>query len=116
MLLARFSRRCFVERPTRTENLVVVIRVQIAPARDVCPREGAPSDAAAVLLYAIVGWWASNRGVAQMCDYSLHGSLSSRSIVLHRRKIGTGPPAQQEVNAMVEKAERVRSFIVDSAM
>jgi uncharacterized protein (DUF1330 family) len=25
-------------------------------------------------------------------------------------------PAQQEVNAMVEKAERVRSFIVDSAM
>jgi uncharacterized protein (DUF1330 family) len=25
-------------------------------------------------------------------------------------------PAQQEVNAMVEKSERVRSFIVDSAM
>ena len=25
-------------------------------------------------------------------------------------------PAQQEVNAMVEKAEKVRSFIVDRAM
>jgi hypothetical protein len=29
-------------------------------------------DDVLVLLYAIDGWWAWKRGVAQMCDYSLH--------------------------------------------
>ena len=31
---------------------------------------------APVLLYAIGGWRASNGGVAQMCDYSLHNVVS----------------------------------------
>ena len=42
VLLASFSRRCLVERPTRTENVVVLICVQYSTTPDVRPKEGAP--------------------------------------------------------------------------
>ena len=58
VLLASFSRRCLVERPTRTENVVVLICVQYSTTPDVRPKEGHRGDAASVLLYAIGGWWA----------------------------------------------------------
>src|SRR4029077_10661498 len=50
------------ERPTRTENVVVVIRVQYSTTPDVRPKEGHRGDAASVLLYAIGGWWALEQG------------------------------------------------------